>query len=471
MAAEKSDMDKKHLSVAITGHVDSGKSTVTGRLLTLLGGVSERELEKLKAEAAALGKESFLYAFVMDKQKDERARGITIACTSKEFFTPNYHYTIIDAPGHRDFVKNMLGGASQADVAVLMVPAEGGFTTAIAAGDHASKEVQGQTRQHARLLNLLGVKQLVVGVNKMDDGTVNWSEARFKEVRDEMRNMLIKVGWQKEFVETCVPIIPMSGWKGDNLLAKSENMAWWKGVDVKADLKAASTIHVDTLFDALDKFAQLPKRREDAPLRMPLSGCFKIKGVGDVITGRLEQGKVKDGDEVIFLPRHTDATPCQGKVFSLEMHHKKIPQATAGDNVGINIKGLTKENMPESGDIMVVKSDKSLKSAKQFTMQAQVLDCPNPLKVGYCPVACVRTSKCSVKLVKINWVMHKSLGKEKVTDATEIKANYVAELVFEPTQQLVVEKYTDCEGLGRVGLLEGNSLVMLGKVTNVVFRD
>lgn len=145
----------------------SGKSTVTGRLLVLLGGVSDRELEKLKAEAAALGKESFIYAFVMDQQKDERARGITIACTSKEFFTPQFHYTIIDAPGHRDFVKNMLGGASQADVAVLMVPAEGGFTTAIAQGDHASKEVQGQTRQHARLLNLLGVKQLIVGVNKM----------------------------------------------------------------------------------------------------------------------------------------------------------------------------------------------------------------------------------------------------------------------------------------------------------------
>jgi elongation factor 1-alpha len=470
MAAEaKSDMDKKHLSVAITGHVDSGKSTVTGRLLTLLGGVSERELEKLKAEAAALGKESFIYAFVMDKQKDERARGITISCTAKEFFTPNYHYTIIDAPGHRDFVKNMLGGASQADVAVLMVPAEGGFTTAIAAGDHATKEVQGQTRQHARLLNLLGVKQLIVGVNKMDDATVNWSESRFNEVRDEMRNMLIKVGWQKEFVEQCVPVIPMSGWKGDNLLTKSDNMPWWKGVDVKPDVKAKDNIHVETLFEALDKYAQLPKRREDAPLRMPLSGCFKIKGVGDVITGRLEQGKVKDGDEVVFLPRHTDANPCTGKVFSVEMHHKKIAGATAGDNVGINIKGLAKENMPENGDIMVVKTDKSLKQAKSFTVQAQVLECPNPLKVGYCPVSCVRTAKCAAKLTKINWVMHKSLGKDKVTDAQEIKAGFVAELVFEPQQPFVVEKYTDCEGLGRVGMLEGNTLVMLGKVTDVTF--
>jgi elongation factor 1-alpha len=471
MASEKSDMDKKHVSVAITGHVDSGKSTVTGRLLTLLGGVSERELEKLKAEAAALGKESFIYAFVMDKQKDERARGITIACATKEFFTPNFHYTIIDAPGHRDFVKNMLGGASQADVAVLMVPAEGGFTTAIAAGDHASKEVQGQTRQHARLLNLLGVKQLIVGVNKMDDGTVNWSEARFNEVRDEMRNMLIKVGWAKDFVENCVPVIPMSGWKGDNLLTKSDNMPWWKGVDVKQDVKAKDTVHVETLFEALDKYATVPKRRDDVPLRMPLSGCFKIKGVGDVITGRLEQGKAKDGDEVVFLPRHTDANPCVGKVFSIEMHHKKIPTAGAGDNVGINIKGLTKENMPENGDIMILKSDKTLKPAKSFTIQAQILECPNPLKVGYCPVACVRTAKCAAKLVKINWVMHKSLGKEKVTDATEIKAGYVAELVFEPQQQFVVEKYGDSEGLGRVGLLEGNTLVMLGKVTDVVFSS
>lgn len=184
---------------------------------------------------------------------------------------------------------------------------------------------------------------------------MNWSEARFKEVRDEMKNMLIKVGWQKEFVETCVPVIPLSGWKGDNLLTKSENMPWWKGVDVKQDLKAKETIHIETLFEALDKYAAVPKRRDDAPLRMPLSGCFKIKGVGDVITGRLEQGKTKDGDEVVFLPRHTDANPCVGKVFSVEMHHKKIPSASAGDNVGINIKGLSKENMPESGDIMILK--------------------------------------------------------------------------------------------------------------------
>jgi elongation factor 1-alpha len=156
------------------GHVDSGKSTTTGRLLFELGGIPERELEKLKEEAAALGKQSFAFAFYMDRQKEERERGVTISCTTKEFFTNKWHYTIIDAPGHRDFIKNMISGAAQADVCLLMVPADGNFTTAIQKGDHKAAEIQGQTRQHARLINLLGVKQLIVGVNKMDSDVAGY---------------------------------------------------------------------------------------------------------------------------------------------------------------------------------------------------------------------------------------------------------------------------------------------------------
>jgi translation elongation factor EF-1alpha len=157
-----------------TGHVDSGKSTTTGRLLFELGGIPERELEKLKEEAAALGKQSFAFAFYMDRQKEERERGVTISCTTKEFFTDRWHYTIIDAPGHRDFIKNMISGAAQADVCLLMVPADGNFTTAIQKGDHKAAEIQGQTRQHARLINLLGVKQLICGVNKMDSDVAGY---------------------------------------------------------------------------------------------------------------------------------------------------------------------------------------------------------------------------------------------------------------------------------------------------------
>merc|ERR1711966_107546 len=183
--------EKTHMSVVICGHVDSGKSTTTGRLLFELGGIPEREMTKLKEEADRLGKGSFAFAFYMDTQKDERGRGVTIKCTTKEFFTEKYHYSIIDAPGHRDFIKNMISGAAQADVAVLMVPADGNFTTAIQKGDHKAGQVQGQTRQHARLINLLGVKQLVVCVNKMDaPETSEYKESRFTEIRDEMKLML-----------------------------------------------------------------------------------------------------------------------------------------------------------------------------------------------------------------------------------------------------------------------------------------
>merc|ERR1711907_585506 len=287
--------DKEHLSIVICGHVDSGKSTTTGQLLFMLGGIPERELEKLKAEAERLGKSSFAFAFYMDRQKEERERGVTIACTTKEFFTEKWHYTIIDAPGHRDFIKNMITGASQADVAMIMVPCDGNFTTAIAKGNHKAGEIQGQTRQHSRLINLLGVKQIVCGCNKMDCDTAGYKQARYEEVSNEMKSMFVKVGWKKDMVEKNVPFLPISGWMGDNLL--------------------------------------------------------------------------KPEEEVIFLPTHTASNPCTGKVFTVEMHHQRVDFAQPGDNVGLNIKGLDKNNMPRSGDVMVYKKDTTLGQTKEFSAQ------------------------------------------------------------------------------------------------------
>jgi len=303
---------KKHIGIVIVGHVDAGKSTTTGRLLFELGGLSERELEKLKKEAQELGKDSFLFAFFLDRSKDERQRGVTIVCTTKEFFTDSYHYTIIDAPGHRDFIKNMISGASQADVALLMVPAnKGGFETSIAKGNHKKGEIQGQTRQHARLCHLIGIEQLIVGVNKMDDPSVNYSEERFKEIQGEVDKMLTKIGYKTK----KIPFIPMSGFKGENLSIKSQNMPWYKGFEV-AEKDEKITGH--TLLDALEKVVKPPKRDTNKPFRMPVSGVHQIKGVGDVITGRIEQGKITAGVDVKFYP-----TGCKGKAFSLEMHHKK----------------------------------------------------------------------------------------------------------------------------------------------------
>lgn len=457
----------EHLSIVICGHVDSGKSTTTGRLLFELGGIPEREMDKLREEANALGKSSFAFAFYMDRQKEERERGVTISCTTKEFFTEKWHYTIIDAPGHRDFIKNMISGAAQADVCLLMVPADGNFTTAIQKGDHKAAEIQGQTRQHARLINLLGVKQLIVGVNKMDSDTAGYREERYKEIANEMKHMLVRVGWKDTFVENSVPILPISGWHGDNLLKPSENMPWWKGQDVKV---GDSTVHVHTLLDALNNMVQLPERKVNASLRVPISGVYKIKGVGDVLTGRVEQGTVKGGDEVVFLPTHTTANPCIGKVFSVEMHHKRVEKAISGDNVGMNIKNLDKGNMPRTGDVMVLKNDTSINTCKNFTAQVQILDIPGEVKIGYSPIGFVRCGRSACRISSINWKVGKETGGKKLESPHALKANEMAEIVFEPMQPLVVDSFQNCEGLSRIAFLDGNTAVMLGKIVKVTYK-
>jgi len=427
---------KQHVSIVICGHVDAGKSTTTGHLIFALGGINERE------------------------------RGVTISCTTKEFFTDSKHYTIIDAPGHRDFIKNMITGSSQADVALLLVPADGNFVTSIAKGNIKAGEVQGQTRQHALLINLLGVKQLIVGVNKMDSDVAKYGIERYDEVKNEMVAMLAKVGWKKEFIADHVPVLPLSGWRGDNLIKPTENMPWWKGVDVKT-MDKKGTVHIHTLLDALDKFVELPERKPDLPMRTPISGVYKIKGTGDVLTGRVEQGTVRPGDQVKFLPTHTAANACVGKIFTVEMHHKSLPEAGAGLNVGMNVKGLNKDNMPRVGDIMVLQSDESLSAVKTFTCQVKVLTHPGELKNGYSPIAFVRTARSAVKMVKMSWKIGKATGGKKLADPQFVKANEMAELQFEPLQPFVVSPFKECEGLGRVAIMEGNSVVMLGKCISV----
>merc|ERR1712060_287886 len=283
---------------------------------------------------------------------------------------------------------NMITGASQADVALIMVPADGNFTTAIARGNHKAGEIQGQTRQHSRLINLLGVKQICIGVNKMDCDTAGYKKDRYDEIANEMKSMLIKVGWKKDFIEKNTPILPISGWMGDNLLKKSEKMTWWSGMDV---LSESGSMHVTTLYDVLNDFCRVPTRPISAPMRMPISGIYKIKGVGDVLAGRVEQGQVKPGEEVLFLPTHTTSNPCVGKVFTVEMHP-----------------------------------------------------------------AC--------RISKLKWKMGKETGGKKMEDPHSLKSNDMAQCSFQPQQPLVCDTFKNCEGLSRVAFMDGNGVVMLGKV-------
>jgi elongation factor 1-alpha len=299
----KQDMseNKDHLSLVICGHVDAGKSTLTGRLQLELGNISERQMDALRKEAEHAGKASFALAFSSDTLPEERARGVSIRAKTSEFFTESKHFTSIDAPGHGDFIKNMVSGAAQADVALLLVPADGNFESAIARGDHKTGQVQGQTRQHALLTNLLGVKQLIVGINKMD--AAKYSEERYNEIKNEVYNMLRRVGWKKEQLDSAVPFIPLSGFTGDNVTTAGANMDWYKGKTVSP---AKGKSHVTTLLEALEAL-DVPERNDSGRLRLPVSQCFNKNGV--VVCGRLEQGTVSVGDSVVFLPRLHDRAP------------------------------------------------------------------------------------------------------------------------------------------------------------------
>jgi len=449
---------KSHISLVVCGHVDAGKSTTTGHLIFKLGGISERDMQKLQAEADQQGKSSFAFAYFMDKDKTERERGVTINCTTKDFYTDSYHYTIVDAPGHRDYVKNMITGAGCADVALLLVPAEsGGFETAIARGDHSTGEVQGQTRQHARLLGLLGIEKLIVGVNKMD--SCDWSEQRFNEIKEEMTKMIQQAGFKPK----QVPFIPFSGFAGENLIDPTDKMPWYKGW--KANVSKDEVVEGVTLYDALEKMARPPIRFPDRPLRIPINGIHKIKGVGDVITGRIEQGTLNSGDTVRIAPRGMQNL----KVFSIEMHHKTWPNAGPGDNVGMNIKGMDKTNMPKVGDVISLQSEE-LMPVESFVCQIAVQEHPGQLKPGFSPCVHVRTAKSACKMTKINWKIGKKTGNEKLDDPPFLERGESAEIVFEPQQPIYLEEFDTCDGLGRIAVMDSNQLVMLGKVTNVTYK-
>merc|ERR1712013_634790 len=337
----------------------------------------------------------------------------------------------------------------------------------------------GQTRQHSRLINLLGVKQICIGVNKMDCDTAGYKQSRYDEIANEMKSTLVKVGWKKDFIEKNTPIMPISGWMGDNLLKKSTNMGWWKGMDV---LYGKETMHIDTIYDVFNNLFRVPERPISAPMRMPISGIYKIKGVGDVLAGRVEQGVVKPGEDVVFLPTHTTSNPCTGKVFTVEMHHQRVDCANPGDNVGLNIKGLDKQNMPRSGDVMVNGAGLAMSTmdllklkggepanflgqTKEFDAQIQVLDIPNEIKVGYSPIGFVRCGRSACRISKLKWKMGKETGGKKMEEPHSLKSNEMADCTFQPQQPLVCDSFKNCEGLSRVAFMDGNGVVMLGKVT------
>jgi elongation factor 1-alpha len=425
-------------------------------LIFKCGGISEREMAKLQETAEEKGKSSFGFAYYLDTCKEERERGVTIQCNTKEFFTDKYHYTIVDAPGHKDYIKNMITGSATADVGLLLVPAErGGFEAAIAKADPKLGVEEGQTRQHARLLYLLGVEQIIVGVNKMD--SCDWSEDRFNEIKEEFVKMLQMIGFKPK----KVPFIPYSGFHGDNLVTKTENpkAAWYKGW--KCNKTPKEVVEGYTLLDALNNYITPPTRAPDAPLRLPVANIYNIKGIGQIICGTVEQGTLRPGDVVGIAPSGLK----NKKIFSIEQHKKVLPSAGPGNSVGLSIKGIAKDEKVVPGDIIYLEKEGDLQPVKTFTAMVAVQEHPGALKVGYCPVIFSRTAKVACKMTKILWKQSKKTGGAKVENPPELQQFENAEVEFEPTQPLFLEPFEQCAALGRIAVMDSNRLKMLGKVT------
>lgn len=424
---------KPHMNLVIMGHVDHGKSTTTGHMLALGGAVDERKLKAYEAESAQLGKGTFKYAWVLDNLKEERERGLTIDLRFLKFETKKNLFTVIDAPGHRDFVKNMITGASQADGAILFVSGKRGeFEAGIGPG--------GQTREHAFLGFTLGVKQLAVAINKMDDASVDWKEERYTEVKNEVTRMLKMVGYKVEKVH----FIPTSGWTGDNLVKKSDKMPWYKG---------------PCLMEALDLF-EPPAKPTGKPLRIPVQDIYTITGVGTVPVGRVETGVLKEGDKLVFMPSNKLA-----EVKSIEMHHERSTVAEPGDNIGFNVRGIGKDDV-HRGDVAGHASSPPT-VATEFIGQIIVIYHPSAIAVGYTPVFHYHTGQIACRFVELIRKIDPRTGQVVEENPAYLKTGDAAMVKIAPLQPISVETYKEFPELGRFAVRDMGTTVAAGVIREI----
>jgi len=437
--------DKEHVNVVVIGHVDSGKSTTTGHLIYKCGGIDKRTIEKYEKEASESGKGSFKYAWVMDKLKAERERGITIDIALWKFETPKYYVTVIDAPGHRDFIKNMITGTSQADCAILIVPAgTGEFEAGISAN--------GQTREHALLASTLGVNQLIVAVNKMD--SCEWKQARYQEIVSEVSRFIKKVGYNPE----SVPFVPISGWHGDNMIEESSNMPWFTKWTKKT--KEGKEYSGKTLIDAIDAI-EPPMRPVDRPLRLPLQDVYKIGGIGTVPVGRVETGTIKAGQTVVFAPSGVTT-----EVKSVEMHHEQLTHGMPGDNVGFNVKNVSVKDIRRGFVCSDTKNDPA-KEAASFAAQVIVMNHPGQISAGYTPVLDCHTAHIACKFEELQEKIDRRTGKRMEENPKFIKNQDSAIVKLVPSKPMCVEAYSEYAPLGRFAVRDMRSTVAVGIIKSV----
>ena len=420
--------EKPHMNLIFIGHIDHGKSTSVGRLLYETKAVTEQDMKKLKDEVAKYNRPTFEFAFVMDQLKEERERGITIDIMHRDFQTPKYYFTIIDAPGHRDFVKNMITGASQADAAVLVVSAPDG--------------VQSQTREHAYLARVLGIKQIIVGLNKID--AIGYDRTKFDDAKSKVSELLKTVG----FDVSKILFVPYSALEGVNVAAKSDKISWYNG---------------PTLLEALDTLS-VPEKPVNKPLRLPVQDAYSISGFGTVPVGRVETGIMKVGDSIIIMPAGVKT-----EVKSIEMHHQQMQQAQPGDNVGFNIKGVDKKDV-RKGDVIGPSNDPPTVAA-EFTAQIVVINHPTAIAPGYTPVFHVHTAQVACTITEIVEKKDPKTGQTLQKNPEFIKNGDVAIVKIKPLKPTCIEKFSDFPPLGRFAIRDMGQTVAAGVVLDLVKKQ
>lgn len=426
--------NKPHLNLIIAGHVDHGKSTSMGHFLFDMGVVDQRTVDEFAKESEKTGAgDSFKFAWVLDNLKDERERGVTIDLAFQKFETNKYFFTLIDAPGHKDFIKNMITGASEADAAVLVISAKKGeFEVGMGAG--------GQSREHAFLLRTLGVSQLAVFLNKFDDTLVNYSEERYKECRPQVEDLLKTVGYDIKKIH----FIPGSGWTGENLAKRSDKMAWYKGL---------------ILTEALDTFVE-PEKPVGKPLRIPIQDVYTITGVGTVPVGRVETGRMKVAETIIIMPGGKTA-----EVKSVETHHTPMQEAVAGDNIGFNLRGVSKQDM-KRGDVIGSPGDPPT-VASEFIAQIIVVHHPTAIAAGYTPVLHAHTAQVAATITELLSKLDPRTGQPTEDKPKSIKTGDSALVKIAPLRPLCIETFKDFPELGRFALRDMGATIAAGVVREV----
>ncbi|MCL5434760.1 MAG: translation elongation factor EF-1 subunit alpha [Candidatus Marsarchaeota archaeon] len=418
--------DKPHMNLIFIGHVDHGKSTTVGRLLFETGVITDRDIARYKELTQQMNRPTFEFAFVMDQLKEERERGITIDIMHRDFQTQKFYFTIIDAPGHRDFVKNMITGASQADAAVLVVSAVDG--------------VQAQTREHAILANVLGIQQIIIGVNKMD--AANYEQSKFEATKKAVTDLLKSLGYRNV---DAMMVVPYSALQGDNVAKKSDKLPWYNG---------------PTLLGSLD-LLNVPTKPTDKPLRLPIQDVYSKSGFGTVPVGRVETGVMKPGDQIVIMPSGIKA-----EVKSIEMHHQPLQKAEPGDNVGFNIKGVDRKDVKRGDVVGPVSNPPNVVS--EFTAQIIVLHHQNVIAKGYTPVFHIHTAQIACTITDILEKKDPKTGQTMEKNPETIKTGDIAIVKIKPTKPISAEKYSEFPQMGRFAIRDMGETVGAGVILDIV---